>query len=185
MLRLLIIPIALLALLAGAIAWSGSATPPRAEFTFALTRDVLTLDPNQMSYGQDMRLAYGIWEPLYSYEPLTLKPIPAVAKSCDVSDDKKIYTFHLRDNAKWSNGDPVTAADFVFAWRRMLETPGEYTYLHYYIKGAKAYLDNYQAFLSDPQNKPKPDFATVGVIAPDPLTLRVSLENPLTFLFEL
>jgi oligopeptide transport system substrate-binding protein len=185
MLRLLIIPLALLVLLAGAMAWSGSATPPRAEFTFALTRDVLTLDPNQMSYGQDMRLAYGIWEPLYSYEPLTLKPIPGVAKSCDVSGDKRIYTFHLRDNAKWSNGDPVTSRDFVFAWRRMLESPGEYTYLHYYIKGAKAYEDAYQQYLSDPDGKPKPDYASVGVAALDPLTLRVTLENPLTFLFEL
>ena len=183
--RLLIIPLALLALLAGAMAWSRSATPPRAEFTFALTRDVLTLDPNQMSYGQDMRLAYGIWEPLYSYEPLSLKPIPAVARSCDVSDDKRIYTFHLRDNAKWSNGDPVTSRDFVFAWRRMLESPGEYTYLHYYIKGAKAYEDAYGQYLNEPDTKPKPDFASVGVEAIDPLTLKVTLENPLTFLFEL
>ena len=183
--RLLIIPLALLALLAGAMAWSSSATPPRAEFTFALTRDVLTLDPNQMSYGQDMRLAYGIWEPLYSYEPLTLKPIPAAAKSCDVSDDKRIYTFHLRDNAKWSNGDPVTSRDFVFAWRRMLESPGEYTYLHYYIKGAKTYEDAYGQYLNEPDTKPKPHFASVGVEAIDPLTLKVTLENPLTFLFEL
>src|SRR5688572_22846401 len=185
MLRLLSIPLALLVLLAAAMAWSGSATPPRAEFTFALTRDVLTLDPNQMSYGQDMRLAYGIWEPLYNYEPLTLKPIPGVARSCDVSDDKKIYTFHLRDNAKWSNGDPVTSADFVFAWRRMLESPGEYTYLHYYINGAKAYEEAYQDFLANPDSRNKPDFATVGIKALDSHTLRVTLENPLTFFFEL
>ena len=185
MLRLLSIPLALLLLLAGAMAWSGSATPGRAEFTFALTRDVLTLDPNQMSYGQDMRLAYGIWEALYSYEPITLKPVPGVARSCDVADDKKTYTFHLRDNAKWSNGDRVTAHDFVFAWRRMLESPGEYTYLHYYIRGAKAYLDAYQAFRTDPGRNPRPDYRMVGVEALDSLTLRVSLENPVTFFFEL
>jgi oligopeptide transport system substrate-binding protein len=185
MLRLLSIPLALLILLAAAITWSSSATPPRADFAFALGRDVLTLDPNQMSYGQDMRIAYGIWEGLYTYEPITLKPIPGVAKSCDVTPDKKLYTFHLRDNAKWSNGDPVTARDFVFAWRRMLESPAEYTYLHYYIKGAKAYLDAYQAFLADPSSNAKPDFSNVGIDALDSYTLRVTLENPLTFLFEL
>ncbi|HYO07807.1 MAG TPA: peptide ABC transporter substrate-binding protein [Tepidisphaeraceae bacterium] len=186
MLRLLSIPLVLVLLLCGAMAWSGSATPPRAEFTFALGRDVLTLDPNRMSYGQDIRLAYGIWEGLYSYEPLTLEPIPGVARSCDVSADKKVYTFHLRDNARWSNGDRVTANDFVFAWRRMLESPGEYTYLHYYIKGAKPYLDAYQEYLSDPAKHPKPDFARmVGLEVPDPLTLRVTLDNPVTFFFEL
>src|SRR5215212_3276880 len=117
MLRLLSIPLALLILLVAAIAWSGSSVPPRAEFTFALQRDVIALDPNQMSFGQDIRLANAIWEGLYTYEPITLNPIPGVAKSCDVSPDKKVYTFHLRPDARWSNGDPVTASDFVFAWR--------------------------------------------------------------------
>ena len=185
MLRLAAIPLVLFAILAGALAWSGTSTPPRAEFTFAIGRDILSLDPNFMSYGQDIRLAYGIWEGLYSYEPITLDPVPGVAKGCDVSDDKKVYTFHLRDNAKWSNGDPVTANDFIFSWRRTLETPGEYTYLHYYIKNAKPYLDAYQEYLSDPKKNPKPDYAMVGVKAPDPLTLRVELENPVTFLFDL
>src|SRR3954471_3086667 len=104
MLRLMLIPIALIALLAAAISWSSSSTPPRAQFTFALTRDVLTLDPNQMSYGQDMRLAFGIWEGLYAYKPITLEPIPAAAKSCDVNADKTVYVFHIREEAKWSNG---------------------------------------------------------------------------------
>jgi oligopeptide transport system substrate-binding protein len=186
MVRLLSIPLALLVLVAGAVAWSNSATPGRAEFVFALQRDVLTLDPNQMSYGQDIRLANAIWEGLYVYHPKTLEPIPGVARSCDVSADKKVYTFHLRDNARWSNGDPVTAKDFAFAWRRMLESPGEYTYLHYYIRGAKPYLDAYQEFVSDPDHKPRPDYAkTVGVESPDPLTLRVTLDNPVTFFLEL
>jgi oligopeptide transport system substrate-binding protein len=185
MLRLLSIPLALLILLLAAIAWSGSSVPERADFTFALQRDVIALDPNQMSYGQDIRLANGIWEGLYTYEPITLKPIPGVATGHDLSDDKKVYTFHLRPEARWSNGDPVTAHDFVFAWRRMLESPGEYTYLHYYIKGAKGYLDAYQEYLADPNAHAKPDFASVGLVAPDPLTLRVTLDNPVTFFLEL
>src|SRR5688572_24990407 len=101
--RLLSIPLALLTLLAGSIAWSNSANNERTDYNFAILRDVISLDPNQMSYGQDMRLAYAMWEGLYSYEPITLKPIPGVAERCDFTDDKKIFTFHLRDNARWSN----------------------------------------------------------------------------------
>ena len=74
-------------------------------------------------------------------DPETLEPGPRRRRaSVDVSDDKTVYTFHLRPEAKWSNGDPSTAHDFVFAWRRMLEEPGEYTYLFYYIKGAEDVL---------------------------------------------
>ena len=85
MLRLAAILLVLIGLLAGAMAWSRTSTPPKADFTLAIGRDILSLDPNYMSYGQDIRLAYAIWEGLYSYEPITLNPIPGVAKSCDVS----------------------------------------------------------------------------------------------------
>ena len=185
MLRLLAIPLALLILLAAAMAWSGSATSRRADFTFVIPRDILTLDTNQMSYLQDFRLAYGIWEGLYSFDPMTLEPIPGVCLATDVSSDKRIFTFHLRPEAKWSNGDPVTAHDFAFAWRRMLESPGEYTYLHYYIKGAEPYLQAYAAFLEHPDQNIKPDFATVGEQVTDDHTFRVTLDNPVTFFFEL
>jgi oligopeptide transport system substrate-binding protein len=185
MLRLLVIPLALLILLAGAMAWSGSAAEKRADFTFISIRDVYTLDTNQMSYLQDFRLAYCIWEGLYSYDGMTLKPIPGVASSTDVSPDKRVFVFHLRPEAVWSNGDPVTAHDFAFAWRRMLESPGEYTYLHYYIEGAEPYLQAYQAYLKDPQSNPKPDFRTVGEEVIDDHTFKVTLSDPVTFFFDL
>ena len=185
MARLAVIPLALFALLAAAIAWSGGGTTKKADFTFVIPRDILTLDPNQMSYLQDMRIAYGMWEGLYAYDPMTLAPIPGVASSTDVSADKRVYTFHLRPDAKWSNGDPVTANDFLFAWRRMLESPGEYSYLHYYIKGAEPYLKKYQEFLSEPKGKSRPDFGAVGLSVIDSHTFRVTLENPVTFFFEL
>src|SRR4051812_25596014 len=107
MLRLLSIPAALILLLAGAIAWSGLGTQPRGEFRFINRGDVITLDPNQMSWLQDIRMAYAMWEGLYTYDPYDLTPIPGVAQSVDISPDKKIYTFHLRRDARWSNGDPV------------------------------------------------------------------------------
>ena len=180
--RLLLIPVALFALLAGALALSGGGNHSRADFTFITGRDIYTLDTNQMSYLQDFRLAYCIWDGLYSYDGMTLKPIPAVAYKTDVSPDNRVFVFHLRPEAVWSNGDPVTANDFAFAWRRMLESPGEYTYLHYYVKGAEAYLKAYQDYLNDPKNKPKPDFKTVGEEVVDAHTFKVTLTDPVTVL---
>src|SRR4051794_5578820 len=178
MLRLLMIPVALILLLAGALAWSGGGGHERAEFAFINRGDIFTLDLNQMSYLQDFRLTYGIREGLYGVEPKTLKPIPAVATGYDLSDDKRVWTFHLRDNAKWSNGEPVTARDFIFSWRRMLEEPGEYTYLFYYIKNAQEYEKSYTA------NAPI-DLKTVGMEALDDHTLRVTLTDPVPYLLEL
>src|SRR5215213_6903859 len=100
--RLLIIPLALIALLAGAMPWSGGGGVAKpADFRFIPRGDVITLDPNQMSYLQDIRIAYSIWEGLYQPDPQTLEPVPGVASSVDINDNKTIYTFHLRPEAKW------------------------------------------------------------------------------------
>nr|WP_245350117.1 peptide ABC transporter substrate-binding protein [Cytobacillus eiseniae] len=68
-------------------------------------------------------------------------PEAATAESWDVSEDGKIYTFHIRENAKWSNGDDVTAGDFEFAWKRLLnpETGSPAAFLGYFIEGAEAF----------------------------------------------
>src|ERR1041385_1481903 len=121
MLRLLVIPIVLIARLSGAISWSGTGTQKRATFAFFNRGDIYTLDINKMSYMQDFRLTYGIREGLYSPHHETMRPIPAGATSHDLSDDKKVWTFHLRKEGRWSNGESVTARDYVFSWRRMLE----------------------------------------------------------------
>jgi oligopeptide transport system substrate-binding protein len=177
--RLLIIPIAMLLLLAGAMWLSGGAAEPRADFSFINRGDINTLDLNRMSYMQDFRLTYGIREGLYDLKPETFKPIPAGATGFDLSDDKKVWTFHLRKDCKWSNGDPVTARDYVFSWRRMLEEPGEYTYLHHnYERNAENYEKSYA------RGEPI-EFSTVGMEAVDDLTFRVSLEYPVPYLLEL
>ena len=147
----------------------------RDTLTFINRGELGTLDPKAMSWMQDIRIAYGLWEGLYRIDPATIKPVPGAADKIDVSADKKTYTFHLRDGGRWSNGDPVTSADFAFAWQRMLQQPGQYTYLLYYIAGAKAYQDN---FAADPKSG---DWAAVGVKAPDPKTLVVTLANPTPF----
>ena len=67
------------------------------------------------------------------------QPIPAVARSFKRSEDGKKYTFDLRKDAKWSNGDNVTANDFIFAWKRAIapETASQYAYMLFYVKNAK------------------------------------------------
>jgi oligopeptide transport system substrate-binding protein len=184
MLRIAIIPLALFALLVGAMAWSGSARRQRAHFVFINRGDIFTLDLNNMSYMQDFRLTYGIREGLYSYEAKTLRPIPAGASGFDLSEDKRVWTFHLRPQCVWTNGDPVTAHDYVFSFRRMLEEPGEYTYLFFYLKNAKSYSDSLSAYYADP-SKPKPNFKDVGVEAVDQFTLKLTLADPVPYLLEL
>jgi oligopeptide transport system substrate-binding protein len=102
------------------------------------------------------------------------KPIEGVAEKIDISDDKLTYTFHLRDS-KWSNGDPVTAHDFEFAWKRVLDpaTGAKYAYQLYYVKNAEAY------------NKGKASRDDVGVKALDDKTLQVTLEHPTPYFLEL
>ncbi|OQP20050.1 peptide ABC transporter substrate-binding protein [Geobacillus zalihae] len=103
------------------------------------------------------------------------KPVPGVAESYTVSEDGKTYTFKLRQDAKWSNGDPVTAHDFVFAWRRVLDpkTKAEYAYIMYDIKNAAAV------------NTGKLPVDQLGVKALDNYTLQVELENPIPYFISL
>jgi oligopeptide transport system substrate-binding protein len=174
--RLLVIPAVLLLLLGVAMVLSGSAVEKRADFTFVNRGDVKTLDLSKMSYLQDIRLAYALWEGLYTLDPVTLDPVPGCAEPIDVSADQKTYTFHIRPTARWTNGDPLLAADFVFAWKRMLDEQGEYAELLQYIDGAKEYQDASAA-------GKHPDFRSVAVEtdAGDPRLLRVRLRHVTTF----
>lgn len=102
------------------------------------------------------------------------KPVEAVAEKIDVSSDLKTYTFALRES-NWSNGEPVTAHDFEYAWKRALDpkTASNYAYQLYYIKGAEK------------ANKGEGKLEDVGVKALDDKTLQVELENPTPFFLEL
>ncbi len=187
MIRLMAIPIVLIALITGGVYWSnGAGSRDRADFAFVNRGDNKCLDPNGMSWMQDIRLAYALWEGLYTLDPVTLKPILGTADKAEVDPETHtIWTLHIRPDAKWSNGKPVLAGDFIFAWRRFLETPGEYTYLHYYIRGAKKYTDDFAKFIEardsgNPKATP-PDFASVGEQAIDDHTVRVTLSDPIPF----
>ena len=92
------------------------------------------------------------------------------------SPDGLVYKFFLRKNSRWSNGEPVTAHDFVYAWRRALqpETASEYASQMYYIRGAKAFNEGTD---KDPEK--------VAVRALDDYTLEVTLENPTPYFLDL
>lgn len=171
--RLLLIPLALLILLAGAMLWSGGGGEAKPDFTFINRGEIGTLDPNRMSWLQDIRVGYGLWEGLYTLDNKTLQAIPGTADRITISPDQRVYTFHIRDTARWSNGDRVAAGDFVFAWRRMLREPGDYTELLHCIVGAAAYEKAYAAG--------RDDFSTVGIKALNPATLQVTLEHPVAY----
>jgi len=116
----------------------------RADFRYVNPSGIHTLDPARMSWTQDFRVALNIWEGLTASDPKTTTPIAGAALfPPDVSEDRTIYTFTIRDDARWSNGDPVTAGDFVRGWRRSMEpgTATDYTFLFTdHVAGAEDYV---------------------------------------------
>ena len=194
MLRLLAIPAGLIVLLVAAMVWSGAAGQHEApaDFVFINRGDINTLDPKSMSWLQDIRLAYAIWEGLYTLDTkneLVMGAIPGASEAAEISPDGTVYTFKIRENARWCNGDPLLAKDFVFAWRRSLEEPGEYTYLLHYIKGATEYENAYlavtEAKVGGATTQAVADFSTVGVEVMNDKTLRVTLTQPVAFFLDL
>ena len=103
------------------------------------------------------------------------KAIPAIAANFEISNDGKTYTFNLRD-AKWANGEDVTAEDFVFAWRRHCQAANEYSYI---FGSTVACIKNADAVIKGA------DPATLGVTAKDSKTLVVELDAPVPFFLSL
>lgn len=125
-----------------------------------------SLDPALATGTHDSWPMQHMFEGLMKYNEKG-EVVEGMAKEMKVSDDGLKYTFTLRDDAKWSNGDPLTAQDFEFAWKRVLdpETASEYSYQLYYLKNGEAY-NNGEAKAED-----------VGVKAVDDKTLEVELET--------
>src|SRR6187455_2437382 len=80
-----------------------------------------TFDPAFAAAPPDTDAVRALFEGLTDYDPKTLAPVPAVATRWESSSEGRVWTFYLRDNARWSNGDKVTAADFVRSWQRTLK----------------------------------------------------------------
>lgn len=131
-----------LVLLVTATVWAtlGTGLPP-ADFTFCNSTEVKSFDPAIVSGSPEHNIILCLFEGLANWDPKTLEPIPGVAESWDISDDRLTYTFHLRADARWSDGTPVTAEDFRYSWRRFINprTAAEYAVLAWYIKNAHRY----------------------------------------------
>lgn len=127
------------------------------------------LDPHTVTGVTEHNIISALIEGLVSENPETLEPVPGTADSWEVSENGLEYRFHIRENAKWSNGDPISAQDFVFSYRRIL-SPGlgaPYAYMLFCLKNAEKY------------NRGEiTDFSKVGVKAESPDTLLLSLNSP-------
>ena len=103
--------------------------------------DPADLDPQVVVAFTDSNIDYTLFEGLTKLDPRTTLAEPDLALGWDVSADGLVYTFHLRPNARWSNGDPVTADDFAYSFQRIL-TPSFaalYSYMLWPIKNAEAF----------------------------------------------
>jgi oligopeptide transport system substrate-binding protein len=145
MVRFFCIVIILLVIVGAVITATRQDESGKPDFSLSLADDIESLDPAQMVYHDEMRIGMGLWESLASYHPQTSEPISGAAElPASVSGDGLTYTFTLRPQARWSNGDPVTALDFVYAWRRAIEpgTAGDYAFfITDNIAGAKNYQE--------------------------------------------
>lgn len=94
--------------------------PRTAEFRWSDGGLPQTFDPAFAAAPPDTDAVRALFEGLTEYDPKTLVAVPAVAKRWESSNDNRVWTFYLREEARWSNGEPVTAADFVRSWQRTL-----------------------------------------------------------------
>ncbi len=127
------------------------------------------LDPHTVTGVPEHFILSALFEGLVNLAADGVTIVPAVAESWEMSEDGLTYTFKLRDNAKWSDGSPVTAADFLYAWERIL-TPAlgsDYASMLYVMKNARPFHES-----------KIDDFSLVGAKAIDPLNLEVTLEYP-------
>ncbi|MTI18878.1 peptide ABC transporter substrate-binding protein [Rhodobacteraceae bacterium RKSG542] len=138
------------------------------------TADPETLDQHKTSTTYEANILRDLYEGLVAYSAQG-KIIPGVAESWNVSEDGKVYTFKLREDAKWSNGDPVVAGDFVYSLRRILmpETGAKYAGVLYPIQNAEAI------------NQGKLGTEELGVKAADDRTLEITLHSPTPYFLDL
>jgi len=138
-------------------------------YTFWLLDAIKTSDPHKNTDVEGSDIIRQLFEGLLN-EDAKGAPIAGVATSFDVSDDKLTYTFHLRPEAKWSNGDPVTAGDFVYSWQRLAnpDTASEYAWFMELMN-----VENATAVV---KGEKKPE--ELGVKALDEHTLEVKLTTP-------
>jgi oligopeptide transport system substrate-binding protein len=135
-----------------------------------------SLDPHIATGVPEHHIISSLMEGLVYKDGETLEPRPGVAKSWDISADGRVYTFYLRQDARWSNGDLHNAHDYVWSWWRALQPAlgNLYAYMYFPIANAKAYYDGEIS-----------DFSQVGVKALDDYVLQVTLTEPIPYFLQL
>ncbi|MBL4701604.1 MAG: peptide ABC transporter substrate-binding protein [Phycisphaeraceae bacterium] len=168
-----------------------------ADLTFICSVPPNTLDPQKMSWHHDLRIANALYEPLLRYKLPQLTLEGGVAANWQISEDQKTHTFNLRPQAKWSNGDPVVARDFVTAWRRALlpDFAADYVQLLFCIEGAQDFFNWRQAQLAAHKPADSSEILwdktcerfgqTVGITAVTDHQLVVTLQRPTPYFPEL
>ncbi len=142
----------------------------------SLSADPADLDPHLIIGLPDINVASSLFEGLVAEDPVDLHPVPGVAERWEISADGLTYIFHLRANARWSNGEPVTAQDFVASVRRVLTASlaARNATMLYPVYNAEAFHKGALA-----------DFDQVGITALDTHTLRIRLERPAPYFLSL
>ena len=134
------------------------------------------VDPHTTTGMPEYHIQMALFEGLVTKHPETLEPAPAVAESWEISDDLTVYTFKIRQSARWSDGTPITAHDFVWSWQRALMPAlgNQYAYSLFLVKNAEQF---HKGEVSD--------FNEVGIKAIDPLTLQIELNSPTSYFLQL
>ena len=157
--------------------FSGCSESDPLENTYVIANgaEPTTFDPALVSNVTDGRICRGLFEGLVALDPKDLQPVPGCA-SWTMSGDGLKYTFTLRKNLKWSNGEPLLASDFTYAWQRILQRriPSSYASLLFCIKNAELF---YQSKLTD--------FNKVGIKVISPTVLQVELTRSMAYFPEL
>jgi len=168
-LRWSVVPLLVFALAPSLV--SQEAAGSAGEFVISFLSGNVQLNPVYSYTSSEAQIYSGLYEGLVGYHPLTMEPVPAVAERWDVSDDGLVYTFYLREDARFSNGDPVTASDFRETWLRVIDpdTEAAYNFLYDVIDGVRAYRAGRTT-----------DSRDVGIRVIDDTTLEVRLHQPAT-----
>ncbi|MDR1566841.1 MAG: peptide ABC transporter substrate-binding protein [Treponema sp.] len=144
----------------------------RDELAVVFSSGEVELDFRKSYLASEAQLFTALYEGLFSYNPYTMEPVAAAARRWEVSEDKKTWTFTIRDSAMYWNGDPVEAGDFRAAWLSLIDPARDspYSSLFDIIEGARDYRLGQAA-----------DPGMVGIDAKDSKTLVVRLNSPAAF----
>lgn len=141
------------------------------EFVYAIEPPKISLDPIHTFTSTEAQVYTALFEGLVAYHPFSLEPLPAVAKRWEISSDGTVYTFHIRESAQYSNGDPILAKHVKDSWLTLIdpEDQAEYSSLLDVVKNARDYR---RGEIADPDE--------VGISVKDDRTLEVELEHEAT-----